>query len=193
MHLDPSPFETGQPFRQVLCLRDATVKVRAGGAGRSTDVNVWVDANSPAIHMDIESAEPCEATASIELWRTSRYEVTELQASDVLLDSRSPGGRRGPIVVEPDTVLSGLTGRIGWYHRNARSVGPRLLAEVQGLTGYPQPDPLLGRTFGALVSADGGERIDDLRLRSPRSRRHRFTAVVLTRASVDAPGLARGR
>src|ERR1019366_2322048 len=56
-----------------------------------------------------------------------------------------------------------------------------MLAQVQGLTGFKQPDPLLHRTFGAIVTADKGERLDDLRLRSPRGTSHRFSVFVLTR------------
>jgi len=49
------------------------------------------------------------------------------------------------------------------------------------LTGFKQPDPLLHRTFGAIVTATGGERLDDLRLRSPRGKSHQFSVFVLTR------------
>ena len=62
-------------------------------------------------------------------------------------------------------------------NRSAR----RCSREVQGLTGFKQPDPLLHRTFGAVITADKGERLDDLRLRSPRGKSHRFSVFVLTR------------
>ena len=55
-----------------------------------------------------------------------------------------------------------------------------MLAQIQGLTGFQQPDPLLHRTFGAVVTADKGERLDDWRLRSPRGKSHRFSVFVLT-------------
>ena len=85
------------------------------------------------------------------------------------------------MLIEPDTLLTDQRDRIGWFHHNIKSVGPALLAEVQGLTGFKQPDPLLHRTFGAVVTADKGERLDDLRLRSPRGTSHRFSVFVLTR------------
>jgi hypothetical protein len=54
------------------------------------------------------------------------------------------------------------------------------MSEIQGLSGFPQPDPLWHRTFGAMITAVSGERIDDLQLRSPESRSHCFSIFVLT-------------
>lgn len=181
VHLEPNPFADDSPFRQTLSLRDATLKVEAGEGPRHVSVQVWVDANSPVIHVTTESTSPIEATAAVELWRTKRYEETQLQTSDILLNRKLPDQRQTPMVIEPDTILTGQQGRIGWYHHNARSVGPQLLAEVQGLTGFAQPDPLLNRTFGAIVTAVNGERLDDLRLRSTRGTSHQFNVFVLTR------------
>src|ERR1035441_11116275 len=85
-----------------------------------------------------------------------------------------------PTILEPDTLLTGQRDRVGWFHHNTKSVGPQMLAEIQGLTGFNQPDPLLHRTFGAVVTADKGERLDDQHLRSPRGKSHRFSVFVLT-------------
>ena len=181
VHLEPNPFAENPPFRQTLSLRDATLKVEAGEGPGRVSVQVWVDAHHPAVHVAVESVSPVEATAAVELWRKSRYEETQLQTSDVLLNRRLANRRQGPMILEPDTVLTGQRDRIGWYHHNVKSVGPRLLAEIQGLTGFNQVDPLLDRTFGAVVTAVNGERLDDLRLRSPRGTSHRFNVFVLTR------------
>ncbi|MEN6336656.1 MAG: DUF5703 domain-containing protein [Phycisphaerales bacterium] len=181
VHLEPNPFADNPPFRQTLSLRDATLKVEAGDGPRKVGVRVWVDANHPVIHVAVDSVSPVEATAVAELWRTSRREEAQLQTSDVLLNPKLPREQQTPMIVEPDTVLADQQGRIGWYHHNVKSVGPKLLAEIQGLTGFAQPDPLLGRTFGAVVTAAGGERVDNLHLRSPRGTRHQFNVFVLTR------------
>ncbi|MHB8522953.1 MAG: DUF5703 domain-containing protein [Limisphaerales bacterium] len=181
VHLEPNPFADGQTFRQTLSLRDATLNVEAGEGARRTRVRVWVDANHPVIHVTAESAAPLEATAVVELWRTNRQELAEVQVSDVLLNRKLPNNQQAPMVLEPDTVLTGQRARVGWFHHNIKSVGPELLAEVQGLTGFKQPDPLLHRTFGAVITAPGGQRLDDLRLRSPRGTSHRFSVFVLTR------------
>ncbi len=181
VHLEPSPFANNPPFRQTLSLRDATLKIEAGEGPKRTRVQVWADANLPVIHVSAESVSPLEVTAFVELWRTKQHELTELQTSDVLLNRSLPDKRQAPLVIEPDTILTGQQDRIGWYHHNIKSIGPQLLAEVQGLTGFKQPDPLLDRTFGAIVTTPGGRRLDDLRLQSPRGTSHQFSVYVLTR------------
>lgn len=180
IRIDPNPL-AGKPFSERLRLRDATVEISAGEGPRRASARIWVDANSPAICVEIETAEPSEATASIELWRTERRELEALEVSDVLLQRGVPGDRRAPVVLEPDAILRDQAARIGWYHHNARSVGLEDLAKVQGLAGFPLPDPIRGRTFGAAILAPGGERLDDRTLRSARGASHRFEVFVLTR------------
>ncbi len=179
IRLEPNPFADARAFRQTLSLRDATLRVQAGEGPRKAAMQVWVDANHPVIHVALESASPIDATAVIELWRTERQGYKELQCSDIM--TGAPADRRQPTIVEPDTVLAGQAGRIGWYHHNAKSFGPKLLAEIQGLTGFRQEDPLLHRTFGAAITAAKGERVDDVRLRSPSATSHQFSIFVLTR------------
>jgi hypothetical protein len=184
--LDP-PLAT-EPFEQTLSLRDATMVVRCGEGKAATVLRLWADANHPVIHATIDSPEPVTATAAIELWRTERTTLPSIEVSDVL--NKDP--HRRPTVVEPDTILSGQAGRIGWYHRNVKSVGPAEHARIQGMTGYKRPDPLLHRTFGAIVTADGGKRIDDTHLESPAGRRHRFNVYVDTlHPATEARWLAR--
>ncbi|MHC4199377.1 MAG: DUF5703 domain-containing protein [Planctomycetota bacterium] len=184
--LSPSPLPSDEPFVQKLSLHDATMDVRFGKGDASTAVQLWVDANHPVIHVTVRSPRPLEATASIELWRKERYTLPSLECSDVL--NKSP--RREKTVVEPDTVLKDLPGGIGWYHRNVKSVGPALTARIQGAKDFDRPDPLLGRTFGAVVMAKNGmaekagwnaRRLDDLRLLSPASTTHRISVYVLTK------------
>ena len=124
---------------------------------------------------------PLEATASIELWRTRRQELAELQVSDVMMNRKETDNTAAATIIEPDALLSNQAGRIGWFHHNIKSVGPKMMAQIQGLTGFEQADPLLHRTFGAVITAAGGERVDDCRLRSPRSSLHRISVYVLTR------------
>jgi hypothetical protein len=180
LHFEPNPFEAGRAFRQELRLRDGRIEITTGGPAAAT-ILLWVDAHHPVIHVTARSAVPLEATADAELWRTNQSELAELQASDVMLNSQAPDHKQAPTILEPDTVLTRQRDRIGWLHHNLKSVGPQLLAELQGLTAFQQPDPLLHRTFGAVVTAVKGERLNDLRLRSPRGTAHRFSVFVLTR------------
>jgi hypothetical protein len=178
IHLEPNPFS--KTFRQTLSLADATMKIEAGEGDARTRVRLWVDAHQPAIHATIESAAPIEAIAFAEIWRTNQHELGEVQTSDIMNQPGKPQNKHAPTLIEPDTILANQPQRIGWFHHNVKSVGPQMLAEIQGLTGFEQPDPLLHRTFGAVVAAVNGERLDDLRLRSPRGTSHRFTIYART-------------
>jgi hypothetical protein len=168
-------------FCQTLRLRDGTMETVYGKEDNTTTVRLWVDANHPVIHVTADGKTPCTATASIELWRTEPCELPTIECSDVNLDPSKPDRKHAPTIVEPDTVIESLTDRIGWYHHNVKSVGPAEHARTQGMTGYERPDPLLGRTFGAVIAADHGRRLDDTHLQSPRSNAHRFSVFVLTR------------
>ncbi len=177
--LDPSP-STAAKFRQTLRLRDATLEAVWGDAGQATVVRLWVDANHPVIHVTVESPQPVAAPARIELWRTTPTPLTELETSDVLLNCPRTDQTLPPIV-EPDTVLDTWDRGVGWYHHNAKSVGPSLTAQIQGVTGFERPDPLLHRTFGAVITADDACPSDKTTLQRPESNAHRFDIFVLTK------------
>lgn len=187
VRFEPNPVTPGAAYRQELRLGEGCLEVTTRTARGSGDaapdfrLRLWVDAHHPVVEVEAESTEPRTATAVLELWRTNRHELASLEVSDVLHDPARPDRKHAPTWVEPDTVLPARPGRVGWYHHNLKSVGPQLMAEVQGLTGFAQPDPLLHRTFGAVVTAPGGEAVDHRTLRSPRGLRHRFRVVVLTR------------
>ncbi len=179
VHFEPNPIVPGKAFRQELKLNEGTLEITVGNAGESR-IRLWADANHPAVHVTAESATPIEATAFVEVWRTNRQELAELQVSDVLVNHPGKGPDKVKTIIEPDTVLVDRRDRVGWFHHNTKSFGPQLMAEAQGLTGFAQPDPLLHRTFGGVVTAHKGARLDDRRLRSPRGTSHRFSVFVLT-------------
>jgi alpha-L-fucosidase 2 len=179
--LSPKPKAPLAAFRQTLQLLDATMSVRYGEGDSAVDLRLWVDANLPVIQVEVESRQPTEAVASTELWRTSPYPLPTIEVSDVMLDRSNKGGQHAPTIVEPDTILEKLPNRIGWCHYNSKSVGPEICAKIQGVEGFQRPDPLLHRTFGAVVTADRPERIDDKNLKSSSSNRHVFNICVLTR------------
>ena len=168
-------------FHQELTVKNGTIAARYGEGDERVNLRLWVDANRPIICVEAQTARPTTATAFIELWRNKQIAIKTLQTSDIY--ARTP---TTPTLVEPDTVLRGLTGSVGWYHRNIKSVGPALCAKIQGLADFPREDPLLHRTFGALVTAERPQRIDDLTLQSTAGTRHIFEICVQTRHPATA-------
>ena len=168
-------------FRQELDLKTATLRVRSASNDGDVEVRLWVDANRPLIQLAATGSEALAATASIELWRTERYALESLQVSDLMEDRSKPGNLHQPVFVEPDTLLEDAPDdRIGWYHHNAKSVGPATIARIQGLERFNDPDPLLHRTFGAMVTAQGARRLNATRLELPPAKTQRLSIHVLT-------------
>ncbi len=181
VRLNPNPCLQSKAFLQTLRLRDAAVEVRCGEGEERVDIRVWADAVQPVIHVLVDGRKLVEAIASIELWRSESLELPTIEVSDVHYDHYVPANKHFPTVVEPDSLLTGQEGRIGWYHHNIKSVGPALSAQLQDMEGFEQPDPILDRTFGAVITAERGQRVDDLNLRSPAASSHVFSIFVLTK------------
>ncbi len=75
--LDPAPSLSTEAsaasatvFRQTLRLSDATMVVEIGKGDQAVTVQLWVDANHPVIHVDVESQQPVAARAQLELCAT---------------------------------------------------------------------------------------------------------------------------
>lgn len=177
---DPRPGLPLRNFRQELDLAHGTISVRYGEGEGSVFLKIWVDANRPVIQVEIESSSPSRAVASAEVWRTKPLVLPAIEVSDVMFDEEMKDRQHGPTTVEPDSLIRAQKDRIGWYHRNIKSVGPELSAKLQGLEGFRRPDPLLGRTFGAVVTANDPVRGGDTQLASRVSKRHVFSVYVLT-------------
>ncbi|MBZ0295668.1 MAG: DUF5703 domain-containing protein [Anaerolineae bacterium] len=174
--LTPNAFKENTPFIQSLELVDGTMVVKMG----SVEIRLWVDANHPVITVEYESPEPTRVTAAIELWRIEPMTLPSLEVSDIMTDRSKPNGQHEPTIVEPDTILTGQTDRIGWYHHNKKSVGPVLTSKIQGLDDFERTDPLLHRTFGAVITTNNPNRLDDQHLESSQAKQHHFNVTILT-------------
>jgi len=177
---DPPIDPAAADFSQELDVETGTIRIRLALADRRLAWQLWVDANHPVIHVTLDSADTVTTTATIEPWRTARTTLPSIEVSDVMLDRSKPDTMHAPTVVEPDSLLAEGHGQIGWYHHNGKSVGPQLTATIQGLPYDPTTDPLLHRTFGAIVTAVAGMRIDPRTLRTPPGRSHRLNIYVRT-------------
>ena len=180
IQMDPNPTVLPDNFQQTLDLKTASVNIRYGKGNNATTLRIWVDANNPVIHITSLSPAPLKLTAANEPWRLEPRELSTIEVSDVHLDRTKPDSKYAPTIVEPDTILKNQHNRIGWFHNNKKSIGPELTMKVQGLDGFKMIDPILHRTFGAVITADNPKRIDDLTLTTKPSTSQQVSVYVLT-------------
>ncbi len=178
--LFPKPDLPLVSFLQTQNISDATISVNFGIGEDAVEMKLWVDANNPVIQVAIRSSRPTEAIVTNELWRTEKHELPSIEVSDVMFDWEKENHQHGPTIVEPDSIIPDLDGRIGWLHHNHNSVGPEMCAEIQGATGFERIDPLLHRTFGAIVTAENASVIDLKNLKTALSKDHLINIHVLT-------------
>ena len=178
---EPSIFEPGTKFKQTLDLETGSITIKTSNTEhRTSNIELFIDANHPVINVSYESSVPVKMTAYIELWRTNQYTLAKLECSDVMLDRSKPNQMYAPTVVEPDTIIQDMKDAVGWYHHNIKSVGPEIHAKTQGVTGYKREDPLLYRTFGAIITGSDATRIDDVTLCTKPAKSGHISVHVLT-------------
>jgi len=175
VNVDSNLKENIDSFKQVLNVKNATMNVHYKKGDNEVNLRLWVDANNPIIVIEIYTQKPTSVVASVELWRKKQTELLNVEVSDIFFR------RPEKTIIEPDIVLTGLEDYIGWCHHNIKSIGPDLCARIQGIADFPRQDPLLHRTFGALVTTERYEKIDDLTLASKTSRTHVFEIAVHTK------------
>ena len=175
----PMPVE---PFQQRLELETGRMLVNAGAGADAVELRLWVDANRPTVRVEVVGKRTRTATAWIEPWRIERQAIPRADVSDTFEDRSKPNGLRREVFVDPDVLLEGVGEAVGWYHFAQAPSDYSELVEIQGLQAAcaGQPDPLLHRVFGALVTAERGERINAAALRAPSGLAHRFNVHVYT-------------
>jgi len=161
--LSPNPFAEGASFTQTLRLSQGEIEITGGEAGKATTIRIWVDANNPVIRVEVDGTSPLDMEAGLEIWRTSRRELT----GDELHSAYGVHGGPDPVYVYPDKILTGQEHRIVWYHRNEHSIWEENFKH-QKLSGFIEhlSDPLMNRTFGATIEGSGLVSVDSSTLRS---------------------------
>lgn len=142
--LSPNPFAADSPFRQELRLHEGEIVIRAGRSGHVAELRVWVDANHPVIHVELQSEMTVRMKATLETWRNEKRALA--QGEDSGVDAFTAAERPHSF---PDTVATEARDSVIWYHRNRASLWPVTLSH-QGLgeLAVPERDPLMNRTFG---------------------------------------------
>lgn len=169
--------EVTNRFHQVLSLGDGAITIQSGG-GSQTKIRLWVDAVQPEVLVDVEAGAPSQCRASVELWRLRERPFGEQD------DSHSGGGLSRQAfkpTVLPDVVLNSEMPEIVWYHHNTRSIFP-LSLQKQHLESLREKfaDPLMNRSFGAILTGEGMVRDGQMALTSSiPARHHRLCVSVL--------------
>ena len=162
----PNSFTKGRNFHQELRLNEGEIQI---GDAAGAVMRVWVDANHPVVHIEVNNTQPAELQASVELWRLAPRETlqkgAELDGMGVFREwNNTPDGR---IVIDPDTILPARNNQVSWCHRNERSMYPQAFQNQHLESLLPKyPDPLIHRTFGAVMSGKGLVSVDDRTLKS---------------------------
>ena len=185
---DP-PLEVAS-FVQRMSFAENAITITTGVDGSEASLRVTTDAAFSALHVQLQSARPRQITATLECWRTSEHQLAgaELKSAWVMRDApASMEVKESADVIIP---IERESSAVVWYHRNEHSIVPFTLAH-QGLSliAASFSDPLLHRTFGGSMSADGFHRRDSSSIVSAKAL---LTADIIIKAacatttSVDA-------
>jgi hypothetical protein len=178
---EPAIYASGAEFKQTLDLKTGTIIIDSKLGENHSEVLISVNAGHSVIDVTQRSSRAVKMTAYIELWRNTPTPYGPAQTSDLLENhSKPPMNLNSEVMVEPDTVIKNLDGKIGWYHYNKKSLGFRLNVKLQGLSEYITEDPILHRVFGAVITGDNLTRIDDLTIATKPAEKGRLSIYLLT-------------
>jgi len=180
--LAPNPFAASGTFAQALKLETGEIVISSG----KNSVRIWVDANHPVVHTEIETEEPVRLEAKAELWRAKNYHLDQkaVQQAGFFEWGNNPDG----LDFDPDTVLLAHDNRVAWCHFNTRSIYPLVFAKEHLESLLPKfPDPLLHRCFGMTMKGGGLVSDGNLALKSSSSSKSfRLDLYALAQQSADA-------
>jgi len=180
---DPSLIQSGQPFRQRLNLHDGCIDIQSG----KTTVRVWIDAHHPVVQADFHSQTPMRVEASVEIWRTAVRMLDRKQGGENEAHS-AYGNRPEKQKVNPDVVLPHDESSMAWCHHNLESQWEQNLRHTALEEEIPNhADPVLGRTFGALICGSGMKPTSDLLLESTQPATTQSVQITLLTQFADSP------
>ncbi|WOO39923.1 DUF5703 domain-containing protein [Rubellicoccus peritrichatus] len=151
LQLKPNPFVPQQPFRQELKLNEGYVEIIAGTP--EVKLKVWVEVKRPVIHVEIESEQKFELTATYENWRLEPRIIDKERRHQTV----SYIDYQGTVTSWPDVIDFKDEGVL-FYHRNRdKELLIDRLIEQQELEPIRSkiPNTQKGRTFGGYMRGSG--------------------------------------
>ncbi|MGC9942680.1 MAG: DUF5703 domain-containing protein [Verrucomicrobiota bacterium] len=163
LNLDPNPFTNSAAFTQTLKLESGDVELRAG----SNSVRIWVDANHPVLHVQVQTGAPVQVKATSEVWRTKEYSLDEQAVDRTGLGFFEWGGYPDGLTFYPDTIFQSKDNRVSSCHFNTHSIYPLVFEKEHLESLLPEyPDPLMHRCFGLTMNGDNLVSSDNQTLKS---------------------------
>lgn len=163
-------------FFQELDLKTGMIKITSKKNNQVLELNCWVDANNPAIHVEGKSNLPFSAVVTNQVWRK--------EATPLMGNERHSGYgvafRDEPFLKEVDTVMKNKNSLM-WCHENKSSIWQMTL-DNQNISDFNKEsnDPLIDQHFGALARGKNLVPINDTTLKSQVSTKD-FTLTVVVK------------
>ena len=181
IQLSPNPFISSTGFTQTLRLESGDVQI-CNGANMA---RIWVDANHPVVHLEVQSVTPIELTAKSEIWRTQAYHLDHqaVVKGGFFEWGNDPDG----LDFDPDTILPAKNNQVSWCNFDSRSIYPLVFKKehLESLLSK-YPDPLLNRCFGVTMKGAHLVTENDLCLKSAvAAKSFRLDLFTLTRQVPD--------
>jgi len=180
--LSPNPFTAAPAFTQKLKLETGEIEMTDG----KNAARIWVDANHPVTHVEINSVLPVQMEVRSEVWRSRSYHLNQSAVAQggFFEWGNNPEG----LTFDPDVIFPAGPDRISWCHFNSRSIYPLVFAKEHLESLLPKyPDPLLHNCFGVTLTGPGLASTGDATLQSTvPSRLQRLDLYALTKQS-DSP------
>lgn len=161
--ITPNPFGQTARFEQKLDLQNGEIYLLGHADGKALRMVISVDANEPVIDIDYQSDFPLNLAVETVIWRDKRRSLADNERH------RAYGwiNSGGPIWDEPDSLLHSDAAELIWLHHNSSSIWSETLRR-QGMEQWlsNHSDPLLNRTFGALVMGSDLEKANSHTLKT---------------------------
>ena len=185
IRIKTTPSLAGQPFIQTLRLENGSIEINSG----ATTARVWIDANHPVVQVDLQSDQPMRVEVKTEIWRTQPRELNRVAGKEKEIHSANynrPEKNR----VNPDTILPHRADQTAWCHHNIESQWAANL-ELTGMGAEIArgTDPILKRTFGAVVRGTGLQAVSDTEMKSAKPGKSVTVQIFPLTKSADSPAV----
>ncbi len=154
VRLTPNPIRPTGPFTQTLKLETGDVQLQAG----ENRARIWVDANHPVIHVEVQTEAPVELKAKSEVWRTKSYHLDRQgRLAENGLGFLEWGNNPDGLDFDPDTILPAQGQSVFHGAISIRAAFTRWCLNGEHLESLlpKYPDPLLHRCFGVTMKGPG--------------------------------------